>query len=323
MWTAGTLEKHSSQKTIRPGIHLKCGTEIKMGIFITVIYFMAESGCQLRAEYSILPVWHTEWAFQRQTWEENVCSALCSSGHRGRHFIKLGAAATMAEQWKKWLRWQTKIDLALLCAFPTLHPSLFSISRAPPGWRKSRTATAARGRRDRGGRGGAKEGQQGMGSSGRLRRNRRALKAIYRPQGAGGGGAGSGNSAADTGITNNPSRHPFLLWSWAEGELLRLQRRHQPLIRGVRDVLIPIFTQPTQLEIYSLFPALQERGHCCSVNNTSCCFSIDWILFCTDKQTCYWMFTNTATLLNTPRAGALDQCTGNSFASLSPRGDPS
>lgn len=50
-------------------------------------------------------------------------------------------------------------------------------------------------------------------SSGSLRRNRRALKAIYRPQSAGGGGAGSGNSAADTGITNNPTRHPVLLWS--------------------------------------------------------------------------------------------------------------
>lgn len=59
---------------------------------------------------------------------------------------------------------------------------------------------------------GSKRGTTQTGSSGSLGRNRRALKAIYRPQGAGGGGAGSGNSAADTGITNNPTRHPVLLW---------------------------------------------------------------------------------------------------------------
>lgn len=43
------------------------------------------------------------------------------------------------------------------------------------------------------------------------------FKAIYRPQSAGGGGAGSGSSAADTGITNNSTRNPVLLWSCKKG----------------------------------------------------------------------------------------------------------
>lgn len=62
------------KKTIRSGIYHECGRDIKMRISISQIYSMAQNECQLRAEYSILPVWHTEWAFQRQTWEENVCS---------------------------------------------------------------------------------------------------------------------------------------------------------------------------------------------------------------------------------------------------------
>lgn len=61
---------------------------------------------------------------------------------------------------KKWLGWLTKIDLALLCALSSPHPSLFSIFRAPPGWRKSRKATAERGRRDEKGRGGEEEGSK-------------------------------------------------------------------------------------------------------------------------------------------------------------------
>lgn len=171
--------------------------------------------------------------------------ALCGSDHRGRRFIKIQAAATKAEQWKKkWLRWQTKIDLALLCAFSSPHPSLFSIFRAPPGWRKWRKCYCWEGEKRREGEeeGSKKRDNKDWESSGSLERNRRALKAIYRPQGTGGGGAGSGNSAADTGITNNPTRHPVLLWSWAEGKLLWLWRRHQPPISAMKDVLIPYST---------------------------------------------------------------------------------
>lgn len=117
---------------------------------------------------------------------ERKMSAPAPSGsdHRGRRFIKIRAAVTVAEQWrkKKWVRWQTKIDPALLCAFSSPHPSLFSISRAPPGWRKWREATAER----------REEGQQGLEALAVWGRNRRALKAIYRPQGAGGGGVGQG-----------------------------------------------------------------------------------------------------------------------------------
>lgn len=40
----------------RPGMRLKCGRNIEMGISITGIYLMAENERQLRAEYSILPV---------------------------------------------------------------------------------------------------------------------------------------------------------------------------------------------------------------------------------------------------------------------------
>lgn len=152
MATAGTLEKYSSEKTVWSGMHLKCGRNIEMGISITLISFMAENECQLRAEYSILPVWHTEWAFQRQTWEENVCS--CTVQHRPQRapFHQNAGCSDRGWTMKKWLRWQTKIDLALLCAFSSPHPSLFSVFRAPPGWRKSRKAAAERGRRDGKGR---------------------------------------------------------------------------------------------------------------------------------------------------------------------------
>lgn len=112
--------------------------------------------------------------------------ALCSSDHRGRCFIKIPAAVTEAEQWKKWLRWQTKIDLALLCALSSPHPTLFLISRAQTGrrkWRKAASEETGRGRRgeEEGSRGGTGKSWQPP------ERNRRALKAIYRPQGAGGG----------------------------------------------------------------------------------------------------------------------------------------
>lgn len=232
---------------------------------------MAKSGCQLRAEYSILPVWHTEWAFQSRHERKMSALALYSSDHRGRCFIKIRAAVTVAEQWKKqkWLRWQTKIDLALLCAFSSPHPSLFSIFRAPPGWRKWRKSSAERGGRDgkgRGGRGEWKRDNRDWEGSGSLETNRRALKAIYRPQGAGGGGAGSGSSAADTGITNNPTRHPVLLWSWAEGELLWLWRRHQPPISATRNVSILSFSQLQHLAIYGSFTAMCYQGHCCTVS---------------------------------------------------------
>lgn len=56
-------------------------------------------------------------------------------------------------------------------------------------------------------------------------RNRRALKAICRPQGAGGGGAGSGSGAADTGITNNPGRHPGWLRSQRRGRQYAFHQR--------------------------------------------------------------------------------------------------
>lgn len=93
-------------------------------------------------------------------------------------------------------------------------PTLFSIFRAGPGWRKWRKAATERGRRDeKGNETGVEEGQRGPGSSSCLERNRRGLKAIYRPRGAGGGGAGPGHGAADTGITNNPTRRVVLLWS--------------------------------------------------------------------------------------------------------------
>lgn len=184
MATAGTLEKHCSQKTICSGVRLKCGGNFKKGYLITLIYFMAENECQWTAEFSIFPVWHTEWAFQRQTWEENVCSCTAQQRSQGALFHQNTGCSdcgwTMKK--KKWLRWQTKIDLALLCALSSPHPSLFSIFRAPPGWRKSRKATAERGRRDEKGRGGegrkrgVKEGQQGPGNSCSLGRNRRALK---------------------------------------------------------------------------------------------------------------------------------------------------
>lgn len=99
---------------------------------------MAGNECQQRAEYSILPVWHTEWAFQRQTWEENVCS--CTVPQRPQMALFHQNTGRSDRGWtiKKWLRWQTKIDLALLCAFSSPHPSLFSIFRAPQGWRKWR-----------------------------------------------------------------------------------------------------------------------------------------------------------------------------------------
>lgn len=47
---------------------------IKTGIFNALISCIANNECPVRAEHSILPVWHTEWAFQRQRREENVCS---------------------------------------------------------------------------------------------------------------------------------------------------------------------------------------------------------------------------------------------------------
>lgn len=75
MATAGTLENPPNQKTTWRGILQKRGRNIKIGIFLALSCLMANHECQLRAEYSILPVWHTEWAFQRQTWEENVCSS--------------------------------------------------------------------------------------------------------------------------------------------------------------------------------------------------------------------------------------------------------
>lgn len=162
MATAGTLEKHCSQKTIRSGVRLKCGGNFKKGYLITLIYFMAENECQWTAEFSIFPVWHTEWAFQRQTWEENVCSCTAQQRSQGALFHQNTGCSdcgwTMKK--KKWLRWQTKIDLALLCALSSPHPSLFSIFRPPPGWRKSRKATAERGRRDEKGRGGEEEGSK-------------------------------------------------------------------------------------------------------------------------------------------------------------------
>lgn len=86
MATAGTLEKHCSQKTICSGVRLKCGGNFKKGYLITLIYFMAENECQWTAEFSIFPVWHTEWAFQRQTWEENVCSCTAQQWSQGALF---------------------------------------------------------------------------------------------------------------------------------------------------------------------------------------------------------------------------------------------
>lgn len=61
------------------------GIEIKIENFIKCNYSMAKTEHQLRAEYSILPVWHTEWAFQRQTWEENVCS--CTEQQRPQRVL--------------------------------------------------------------------------------------------------------------------------------------------------------------------------------------------------------------------------------------------
>lgn len=183
--------KNSHQKQPNQGCISKEGEPIKSVSFITLIYFMTETENQLRAEYSILPVWHTEWAFQRQTWEENVCS--CTEPLQPQRALFHQNTGSSDRGWtmrgKKWLRWQTKIDLALLCAFSSPHPTLFSIFRAAPGWRKWRKAAAGWRRRDGKGkeRGGEEGGQQGPGSSGSLKRNRRALKAIYRPRGAGGG----------------------------------------------------------------------------------------------------------------------------------------
>lgn len=56
-------------------------------------------------------------------------------------------------------------------------------------------------------------------SSGSLKRNSRALEAIYRPQ----GGGCSGDSAADTGITNNSSRNPVYCGSERKEGHERLQ----------------------------------------------------------------------------------------------------
>lgn len=170
--------------------------------------------------------------------------------------------------------------------------------------------------------------------SGSLERNRRALKAIYRPQGAGGGGAGSGTSAADTGITNNPTRHPVLLWSWAEGELLWHWCRYHPPISAIKDVPIPSFTQPRRwccVAVNSSRLLKDTTANTAAVlpaNNISCSYSIDSMLFCSDRQTCtaltHWEVNVHKTLHQSrtrPMAGAFDQCTGNSFASTSPRGD--
>lgn len=71
-WCPG--KKKILSKTTRWSMFQCWGIVMKTEIFLKLNYFMAKTEYQLRAEYSILPVWHTEWAFQRQTWEENVCS---------------------------------------------------------------------------------------------------------------------------------------------------------------------------------------------------------------------------------------------------------
>lgn len=74
------------KNTIWLGMPYKCERKLKGGIFIKPVYSVAKNEYQLRAGYSILPVWHTEWAFQRQTWEENVCSCIIQQQPQGALF---------------------------------------------------------------------------------------------------------------------------------------------------------------------------------------------------------------------------------------------
>lgn len=159
------------------------------GYLITLIHFMAECECQRTAEFSILPVWHTEWAFQRQTWEENVCYCTVQQWSQGAQFHQNTACSdcgrTKKEKKKKWVRWQTKIDIAFHCVPSSPHPPVFNFQSST-----RMEEVTKRGRSDGKWR---KRHNKGWKLSSGLGRNRRALKAIYRPQGAGGGvGLGQG-----------------------------------------------------------------------------------------------------------------------------------
>lgn len=220
----------------------KRGRDFQRGHLITLIYFMAEKECQRTAEYSILPVWHTDWAFQKA--EENVCSCTVQQWSQMAPFHHNTGCSKLwlNNEGKKMTQMADKDRPCTPLRFlPSTPDSVFNFQSSTRMEEVGKGYSWDRGRREGGV---VKEGQQGPGNSYSLGRNRRALKAIYRPRGAWGGGAGSGNSAADTGITNNPTRHPVFLWSWAEGELLWLRHRHQLPICAIKDISIPFFALP-------------------------------------------------------------------------------
>lgn len=178
--------------------------------------------------------------------EENVCSCTVQQSSQRAPFHQ-NTGCSNCDWTMKGKKMTQMADKDRLCTplrfLPSTPDSVFNFQSSTRMEEAEKGYSWERGRRDgKGRKRGVKEGQQGPGNSCSLGRNRRALKAIYRPWGAWGGGAGSGNSAADTGITNNPTRHPVFLWSWAEGELLWLRHRHQLPICAIKDISIPFFT---------------------------------------------------------------------------------
>ena len=128
------------------------------------LYSMSQSECQLGAGYSILPVWHTEWAFQRQTWEENVCSCTVRQPPQRAPFCQNTGCSDRGWTMKIMTQMADKDRPCTLSLFSSPHPSLFSIFKAPPGWRKLTEAGARR----EGGRKKEEGSERGTASTGKL-----------------------------------------------------------------------------------------------------------------------------------------------------------
>lgn len=163
------------------------GIMIKTEIFIKLNYFMAETEHQLRAEHSILPVWHTEWAFQRQTWEENVCSCTVQQWPQRVLFHQNTCSNDRGWTMKKMTQMADKDRPCSPLHSPPHTRLCFQFSELKQDGVEKGCCCWERERETGRGKRGVEEGQEGLGSPGSLERNRRALKAIYRPLGAGGG----------------------------------------------------------------------------------------------------------------------------------------
>lgn len=133
MATAGTLENPSNQKNNMTRDASQVWEEYKNGDFHCTDLFHGKVWMPTESRVLHFTSMTQNGHFKGRHERKMSALALCGSDHRGRRFIIIQAAVTVAEQWKerkKWLRWQTKIDLALFCAFYSPHPSVFNFQNS-------------------------------------------------------------------------------------------------------------------------------------------------------------------------------------------------